>query len=462
MNVRSLFWGSSLLLLSAVHTSPTALSAPQLHPEVSAPPTPEEVAAFLETQAEAGALTSALLVKKGGETLFEIYPRDHTASTKNLMFSVSKSLTSLALGIALDEFGGDINASICEWITPTADERICEASLKDVLHMSSGIGWSEAYSEVIDGSHVLRMLYGRGVLDMSAFVASLPQIGAPGSTFNYSTGDTQLLSRVLHSLTGEQSQSYIRTALFDHLGITDFIWEQDSQGVLIGGAQSYFTAPDMAKIGEFMLAGGQMNGEQIIPQTYFQDSLTASEAVIGGETRTVPYGYQWWLNRAEASAEARWTNATDGTFAALGHWGQSLIMIPEEETVVVRFAEDKTSRFDMNGLLGLLRGIPAMPEEPQTSATLGNKGPVSTSPEETLEQSLGYQAQFYCSCVLVSERSPEACIESMRTPEVPEPAVSFISENTAQSELAGRGKRAIFTEGEGCRLESDMSFPIEG
>ncbi|MDT4840764.1 Beta-lactamase [compost metagenome] len=200
------------------------------------------------------------------------------------------------------------------------------------------------------------MLYTRGRGDMAGFAAEHPLDAEPGKRFRYSSGDTNVLSAALRGMVGEQAYAdYPWRALFESLGIRSAVWETDAAGTYVGSSYSYLTARDLARVGLLMQRGGRWGDRQLLPTDwvafnrtpfadYQPDPAKPGDAVPGGH---------WWLNAQVRGAAKPWPDAPEDAFAALGHWGQALYVLPSEKLVIVRYADDRDGGYRHNEFLKL-------------------------------------------------------------------------------------------------------------
>jgi len=195
------------------------------------------------------------------------------------------------------------------------------------------------------------MLYTRGHTDMAGFTAAHPAFGAPGQHFRYSSGDSNLLSAALKNILGAQRYAdYPWTALFEPLGIRSAVWERDATGTFVASSYAYMTARDLARIGLLMQRQGRWGERQLLPADWVAFNLQPFAHYQANQDAAVPGGH-WWLNRPLDGAPRPWPDAPPDSFAALGHWGQALYVLPGEKLVIVRYADDRDGSYRHNELL---------------------------------------------------------------------------------------------------------------
>jgi CubicO group peptidase (beta-lactamase class C family) len=226
-------------------------------------------------------------------------------------------------------------------------------TIADLLHWASGLDWQEDYEYAPLKSSVVAMLYTRGHRDMAAFTANHPAYAAPGQAFRYSSGDSNLLSAALKTIVGPQRYpDYPWTALFEPLGIRHAVWETDASGTFVASSYAYLTARDLARVGLLMMRDGRWGERQLLPKDWLAFNRTPFAGYKAHQDEAVPGG-QWWLNRPVDGAASPWPDAPADTFAALGHWGQALYVIPSEKLVIVRYGDDRDGSYRHNELLKL-------------------------------------------------------------------------------------------------------------
>ena len=302
-----------------------------------------------DDNSRAGVRTDALLVVKAGRIVYEHYAAPTTARTSHLTWSISKSVLATLLGVAYGEARFALDDPVARFYP--AMQAHPQVRLQDLLHWASGLDWQEDYEYAPLHSSVVAMLYTRGRTDMAAYTAARPAAAEPGQRFLYSSGDSNLLAAALRQMVGPQRYAqYPWDALFTPLGITSAVWERDARGTLVGSSYLYLSARDLARIGLLMQREGRWHSEQLLPRDWvtFNRSLFAKAAAQPGEANP---GGHWWLNQPLPGTGRPWPDAPAATFAALGHWGQALYVLPDEQLVVVRYADDRDGQFQHNELL---------------------------------------------------------------------------------------------------------------
>eukprot|EP01133_Synstelium_polycarpum_P017138 gene17138-20413_t len=296
-----------------------------------------------------GVRTDALLVIRDGQIIYERYAAPTTASTPHLTWSISKSLMATVLGVAFGENRFKLTDPAARFYPPMKQHP--GVTMADLLHWASGLDWQEDYEYAPLKSSVVAMLYTRGHHDMAEFAADTATSSAPGQAFRYSSGDSNILSATLKGMLGHKAYvDYPWTALFQPLGIHNATWESDAEETFVASSYAYLTARDLARVGLLMQRDGRWGEQQLLPKEWVAFNRQPFDKYKAGQDEAVPGG-QWWLNREVQGAARPWPDAPADTFAALGHWGQALYVMPEKQLVIVRYGDDRDCSYRHNELL---------------------------------------------------------------------------------------------------------------
>ncbi|MEO6405504.1 MAG: serine hydrolase [Ferruginibacter sp.] len=273
------------------------------------------------------AFTRAVIIVYNGNIIAEKYALGFDKNTVMLGWSISKSLTAAMIGILVKEnkLSVDMPAPVAAW----ANTKKQKITIKNLLQQTTGLEFVENYTRP---SNVTKMLFSKG--DMAAYTASLPLEYAPGTVFNYSSGNSNILSSIIRQIVGEKIYpAFPYKQLFYKINAYSFLLEPDASGTFIGSSYSYATARDFARFGLLYYNNGSWNGEQILPKTWIKESLQPSLA-----DKRKHYGYQFWLNGYdEKDTSKRWyPDLPADLFFADGYGGQDIYIIPSEKLVVVR------------------------------------------------------------------------------------------------------------------------------
>jgi CubicO group peptidase (beta-lactamase class C family) len=307
-----------------------------------------------------GFRTNALVVIHKGALVYEKYARGFDASKRQLSWSVAKSYSSTLVGLAAHQGLLSPDASVCTVLTDYAGTPVCDSTIEHFLTFSSGLQWQEEYeNRGYQISSVISMLFGVGRRDQVKHVLTHRRLYAPGTQFNYSTGDAHVVAAIAKkALAGKHGPDAFWSQFFDVLGMSSTVFEEDASGNPLGGSFVYATPRDSAKFGWFLLNDGCWAGNRMLPEGWVRKATTISDAwksnrgdcsgqKVGADgyqlpCRNIPNGRMFWLNQPPADGEpAPWPNAPADAYAAQGHWGQRIIVVPSKELVIVRFGDDR-------------------------------------------------------------------------------------------------------------------------
>ncbi|MGA1361908.1 MAG: serine hydrolase domain-containing protein [Ilumatobacteraceae bacterium] len=312
------------------------------------------VAALLGSPEELGT-TLALLVVHDGRIVLEHYGGGAGPATTLISWSVAKSITHALVGIAVGD--GRLSTADRDLFPGWLDDARSRITLQHLLNMSSGLAWNEDY---VDGSvsDVIEMLFGSdgkgGRDDHAAFAASKPLVHPPGTAYAYSSGTTNLVTRVLSRALGEVPPSntvmdaFMRTRLFGPIGMGSAVAKHDRSGNFVGSSFVYATARDFARFGWLYENDGVWDGTRILPAGWVDHgrTWTATDPESG-----VGYGAHWWL-------EPR----LPGSMAAFGYEGQSVWVVPDRDLVLVRLGKTDAALGPAlrTALVDLVRAFPVV------------------------------------------------------------------------------------------------------
>lgn len=237
------------------------------------------------------------------------------------VMSVTKSVTSLLIGIAIDKgFIPSVDVPIEEYISPLVDDLDSskgKITLRQLLTMSCGLEWSE----IPGPSEFVEWYYSP---DQLLYIINKPFVSVPGDSFNYSDGAAHLVSVVLTQATGMTANEFAQQYLFNHLEIGSRKWTTDNRGFNYGGVRLFLLPDDMLKIGKLVLNKGNWDSERIVSEEWIDEStdfqISTNNLIPYGSS----YGFYWW--RASV-------NNYD-FFYANGHGGQFIVIVPDYSLIV--------------------------------------------------------------------------------------------------------------------------------
>ena len=288
-------------------------------------------------------VTLAQLVMHKGEIVSEIYGPEVTAQTTLISWSMAKSMTHALVGIA--QMDGLLNVSESHLLPEWRSDDRRNITLQQLLEMRSGLSWVEDYVDG-DASDVIEMLFGSGKDDIARYAIAQPLATAPGAEWLYSSGTTNIVTRLLGNALGDANGSHVNIERFMRSRLLDAIDmyaepKFDAAGTFVGSSYVYATARDFAKFGLLYLRDGVCNGERILPEGWVDHART--QHVFDEETG-LGYGAHWWTLPGERNS-----------LVAAGYEGQYIVVIPDRDLVVVRLG--KTVAELRNTVVAELRGV---------------------------------------------------------------------------------------------------------
>ena len=260
----------------------------------------------------------SMMIVRHGRVVAEGWWKPYTAGRPHMMFSVSKSFTSAAVGLAISEGLLTLDDRVVDLLPddlPTdIDAHLNALTVRHLLTMTTGHAVDTV--ELADSSHGDN--WARAIL-------AQPLSYAPGTHYIYNSGATHVLSAILQRLTGQRLLDYLEPRLFAPLGITDATWESSPQGIDAGGWGLSITTEQLAVFGQLLLQRGQWNGRRLVPAEWIDEATSAQVDTSAADhdlDGRQGYGYQFWRNRLAG-------------YRADGAFGQLCIVLPDQDAVVV-------------------------------------------------------------------------------------------------------------------------------
>lgn len=292
--------------------------------------TPEQVGipssaieAFLDLVEAKQYAVHSLMILRHGQVAAEGWWHPYNSQIPHHVYSFSKSVVSIAIGMAIDEgylhLEDKIAGFFSDKITSKADKKIYDVTLRHLLTMSTGTIFNEVYV-IYDGDWVAKYL-------------NSPFQFSPGEKWHYNSLNTYMLSAILQQATGQSLCDYLRPRLFSPLGIGDVEWSTCPNGIEAGGWGLHLCTEDLAKFALLCLNRGSWEGRQLV-SSHWIDEATAfqidNSTTPVGEVQIVDnvagYGYQFWMCR------------TKGIYRADGAFGQFAVIWPEKDMVILTTA----------------------------------------------------------------------------------------------------------------------------
>jgi CubicO group peptidase (beta-lactamase class C family) len=346
INVRPLLLLALILASSArLHAQDAAL--PRSTPERQGIPSAAILSFVQAADTSVDAMHSFMLVRNG-QVVAEGWWSPYDAATPHVLFSLSKSFTSTAVGLAAAEGKLSLDDQVLKFFPddapPQPSPNLDQMRVRDLLRMTTGhqtepAFWlgSEAPDSLRDATWVRRFL-------------AHPVPFKPGTHFLYNTPATYMLSAIVQKQTGQTVLDYLRPRLFEPLGIESPVWDASPDGVTLGGYGLRARTEDIAKLGQLYLQKGVWNGRRFLPAGWVEEA-TARQTANGSNPRSdwdQGYGYQFWRSR-------------HGTYRGDGAFGQYMLVLPQQNAVVAITSGVR----DMQAVMNLVweKLLPAMRPE---------------------------------------------------------------------------------------------------
>jgi CubicO group peptidase (beta-lactamase class C family) len=263
---------------------------------------------------------AGLLVIHDGKIVHEHYGFGHTPESKWTSFSVAKSLTSMLVGAAIkDKYIASVDDTVTTYLPVLRGTSYDGVTIKQVLQMSSGVGWNEDYTDRnSDVARIGAVAAQGGSLGLVTYMGALPRVAKPGEKFNYNTGETHLAGAIVRAAVGNNLSSYLSQKIWSKFAMESngFWMLADEYGAEHAGCCISATLRDYGRVGLLALRKGVLpDGKSILPDTWMQDATAPSAGNPG-------YGYQWWL-------------VGPGEYGARGIFGQSIEIFEPEKLIIV-------------------------------------------------------------------------------------------------------------------------------
>ena len=265
--------------------------------------------------------TAGLVILQDGKIRLERYGLGFDAAGRWTSFSVAKSFTSTLVGAAIqDGYIESLEDKVSRYIPGLRGSAYDDVTVRQLLTMSSGVRWNENYED--PNADVARFNNAEPEAGLDATVSymrQLPRAHPPGEVWNYNTGETNLVGVLVSSATGKPLAQYLQERIWHPGGMeAQATWLQGKTGHEIAGCCLQAATRDFARFGLFVLANGNVDGQQIVPQDWFAQA-TRKQKDIGNPGRG--YGFQWWTY-------------DDGAVAAQGIFGQGIFIDSQRRLVI--------------------------------------------------------------------------------------------------------------------------------
>jgi len=296
---------------------------------------------YIETaDRKVDSMHSFMLVRHG-HVVAEAWWRPESAEKQHILWSLSKSFTSTAVGLAVAEGKLSVDDPVLKYFPddapPEPSANLKAMRIRDLLTMTCG--------------HKDEVKLDKKTPWVRAFLAH-PVPHKPGTHFRYNTPGTYMLSAIVQKVTGKTVLEYLTPSLFEPLGIRNPKWDASPQGISIGGYGLFVRTEDIAKFGQLYLQKGKWRGKQLFPASWV-DQATSKQVSNGSDpTRdwNQGYGFQFWRCR-------------HGAFRGDGKDGQFCIVLPEQDVVIAITANTRDMQAELNIVWDKL--LPAFADKPR-------------------------------------------------------------------------------------------------
>jgi CubicO group peptidase (beta-lactamase class C family) len=295
--------------------------------------------AFLDAIGKSKIEFHSVMIVRHGNVIAEGWWAPYAADRKHTLYSLSKSFTSTAVGLAINEGKFKTSSPVLPFFEAdapaTVSKNLAAMTIKDLLTMSTG--------HAKDTIGVMRS--GTTGESWAKIFLAQPVEFEPGTHFLYNTGSTYMQSAIIQKTTGQNVLEYLKPRLFEPLEIEGMDWELDPQGIVVGGYGLRVKTEDIARFGQMYLQKGKVNGKQLVPAAWIAEA-TSKQVDNAPEKPTRPneendwaqgYGYQFW-------------RCTHNAVRGDGAFGQFCIMMPDQDAMIAITSES----FDLQGSMKLV------------------------------------------------------------------------------------------------------------
>ena len=268
----------------------------------------------------------SFMLVRHGKVVAECWWAPESADKPHILWSLSKSFASTAVGLAQAEGKLDINDKVAKYFPEDLPEdascNLKEMRIRDLLTMSTG-------------HDPVPHLKGEEVVWTKQFFQK-PAPHTPGTVFRYNTAATYMQSAIVQKVTGEKIVDYLQPRLFTPLGIDPPQWDESPQGISIGGYGLYLKTEDIAKFGQLFLQKGKWKGKQLVPAEWVEEATSKQvENDLNNPDWQQGYGFQFWQCR-------------HGAYRGDGRAGQFCVVLPKQDAVVIMTADNRNLQGQLN------------------------------------------------------------------------------------------------------------------
>lgn len=331
-------WASSVAAEGFV---PDPNSLPRSTPE-SQGVSSTQIRKFIETADQKVNTMHSFMLVRHGKVVAEAWWKPEAPDKRHVLWSLSKSFTSTAVGMAVAEGKFSIDDPVLKFFPDEApanpSDKLKAMRVRDLLTMSTGHQEEPKVRDIKDQTWVKTFL-------------NHPVPHKPGAHFQYNTPATFMLSAIVQKTTGQTVVDYLKPRLFDPLGIEQPQWDANPEGITLGGYGLHVRTEDIAKFGQLYLQKGQWNGKSLLSADWI--AMATSKQVSNGSDPMKDwdqgYGFQFWRCRHNA-------------FRGDGKDGQFCIVLPDHDAVVAITANTGDMQGELNVVWDQL--LPAFQDSP--------------------------------------------------------------------------------------------------
>ncbi len=267
----------------------------------------------------------SIVISQNDTIVKEQYFNSSSLNTIHDVRSVTKTVTALLVGIAIDKgYIASVEEEIGQYLSPiigSVSPDKSELKIKHFLTMSSGLEWYE-WGNYAGSNNEYNNWWNSS--DQITYLLNRNFANTPGSYFNYNSAGSHLLSIIVSQASGMTTEDFAKQFLFEPLRITFSSWRKDKRGYNNGAAGLFLTPYDMQKIGSLLLNKGAYKNKRIVSAKWIDEMITPHISTRNANSFANGYGYQTWL----------WNASANSYFDAMGYGGQFILVVPSKKLVI--------------------------------------------------------------------------------------------------------------------------------
>lgn len=272
---------------------------------------------------------AGLLILKQGRIRLEHYEFGNDETTRWVSMSMAKSISTTLVGAAIhDGFIHSVDDPLTRYLPALTGGAYDGVSVRHLLQMTSGVRWNDTHTDPqSQRRQMLELQIAQEPDAILQFVANQPRVAAPGTVWNYSTGETHVVGALLRAVVGRWIADYLSEKIWSKFGMeADATWWLEApQGLEVAGSGISATLRDYGRFGLFIMNDGVIGEERVLPAGWLAEA--AAPRQISGSR--LEYGYMWWPIADTCGSFA------DGAFSARGIFGQYIYINPRQQVVIV-------------------------------------------------------------------------------------------------------------------------------